>query len=110
MADFQKAQPFLYYVKGAAFKEIRAKIVSPTIARDKQYGGRYDPWYRSYTWTTRHVQEPGKKYHAPIVTPDAELEPEHAAFYAAMYQQLRGRAAAQTIDDVPDEGQSSFEE
>jgi len=98
LADFQTAQPFMFYVKGMAFKEVKAKIVSPTITRSRQ-SGQYEPWSLSYLWQIKLIEQPGKKYYVPEIMPDGELEPAHAAYYAAMYAELGSRAKAQTLDE-----------
>jgi len=100
LADYETAQPFMYFVKGAAMKEVKQKIVSPII-RASQQSGKYEPWLNAYLWTSRLVQETGKKYHTPVIVQDTVLEDVHADYYAGMSAEYRPRAEAQTIEDTP---------
>ena len=100
LADFETAEPAIFFVKGMAFREVQSKLVSPALMR-YQNTGEADPWRTTSIWTIKLVEEPGKKYYKPVITPGRALEQPHQDFYAAMSSDLIERSMKQIREDEP---------
>ena len=100
LADFETAEPSIFFVKGMAFREVQSKLISPALMR-YQNTGKADPWRMSYIWGIKLVEEPGKKYYKPVITPGRALEQPHQDFYAEMSSELIERSMKQIREDEP---------
>lgn len=112
MCEVETREPFLYYVKGTQFSPVRDRIVSPALLRRKRYGNA-QPWLTPFTWTTRIVEQPGKKYFVPVIVAGKPFDAEERDFFAGLSVQLAGRAEEQALDELQeqeiDEGQQNFD-
>lgn len=100
LADFETAEPSIFFVKGMAFREVQSKLVSPALMR-YQNTGKADPWRMTSIWEIKKVEEPGKKYYKPVITPGRALEQPHQDFYAEMSSELIERSMKQIREDEP---------